>query len=167
MFTNRLSYLLTMIILIVVPACAPVATQMSDEPVTLRFAIADAEERPSTPYVLEFVDQVKTLSNGSVTIEPVWDAGAPTEAGFEVGVVQIVKEGQADLGLAGSRAFDVEGITSFQALQAPFLITSDNLSKAVATSDIATQMLDSLPSAGCCGFDNVAGRPAPSLLCCA
>jgi TRAP-type C4-dicarboxylate transport system substrate-binding protein len=68
------------------------------------------------------------------------------EAGSEVGVVQLVKERQADLGLAGSRAFDMEGITSFQALQAPFLITNDALSKAVATSDIASQMLDSLSS---------------------
>jgi hypothetical protein len=68
------------------------------------------------------------------------------EAGSEVGVVQLVKERQADLGLAGSRAFDMEGITSFQALQAPFLITNDALSKAVATSDIASRMLDSLSS---------------------
>jgi hypothetical protein len=42
---------------------------------------------------------------------------------------------------SASRAFDNESITSFQALQAPFLITDDALAKAVATSDISAQRL--------------------------
>jgi TRAP-type C4-dicarboxylate transport system substrate-binding protein len=120
--------------------------------VTLRLAVADKGGRPSEPYVLEFIEQVKTLSNGNIIIEPSWDAGTATDAGFEVGVIQLVKTGQADLGLAASRAFDVENITSFQALQAPFLITNDPLAKAVATSDISTRMLDSLSSAGIVGL---------------
>jgi len=120
--------------------------------VTLRLAVADKGGRPSEPYVLEFIEQVKTLSNGNIIIEPSWEAGNSTEAGFEVGVIQLVKAGQADLGLAASRAFDVENITSFQALQAPFLITNDALAKAVATSDISTRMLDSLSSTGIVGL---------------
>jgi TRAP-type C4-dicarboxylate transport system substrate-binding protein len=120
--------------------------------ITLRFAIADQGGRPSEPYVLEFIEQVKVLSKGSIIIEPIWEAGNNTEAGFEVGVVQLVKEGQADLGLAGSRAFDIEGIRSFQALQTPFLITNDALVEAVASSDIATRMLESLSSAEMVGL---------------
>jgi TRAP-type C4-dicarboxylate transport system substrate-binding protein len=120
--------------------------------ITLRLAVADQGGRPSEPYISEFIEQVKTLSNGAITIEPIWEAGNETEAGFEVGVVQLVNEGQADLGLAGSRAFDIEGITSFQALQAPFLITNDALSKAVATSDIGMRMLESLSSAEMVGL---------------
>jgi len=42
---------------------------------------------------------------------------------------------------SASRALDNESITSFQALQAPFLIIDDPLAKAVATSDISAQML--------------------------
>ena len=117
--------------------------------VTLQLAVADKGGKPSEPYVLEFIEQVKTLSNGNIIIEPLWDAG---EAGFEVGVIQLVKAGQADLGLAASRAFDVENITSFQALQAPFLITNDALAKTVATSDISPRMLDSLSSTGIVGL---------------
>ena len=120
--------------------------------VTLQLAVADKGGKPSEPYVLEFIEQVKTLSNGDITIEPIWEAGNSTEAGFEVGVIQLVKEGQADLGLAASRAFDVENITNFQALQAPFLITNDTLAKAVATSDISTRMLDRLSSTGIVGL---------------
>lgn len=155
MFTNRLFYLSIVMAVLVVAACTPqvaATPAVSDDPITLRMAIADAEGRPSDPYVHEFIEQVKMLSNGNITIEPIWEAGNDTEAGFEAGVVQLVKENKADLGLAGSRAFDIENITSFQALQAPFLIDNDALSKAVATSDISTQMLDSLSAAGLVGL---------------
>ena len=164
MSTNRLFHLLMVIALLVITACAPqvpvtpeatsapVATLAQDKPITLHLAVADAEGRPSDPYVREFIEQVKTLSNGSISIEPFWGAGNDTEEGFEIGVIQLVRDGKADLGLSGSRAFDNESITSFQALQAPFLIDNDALSKAVATSDISTQMLDSLSSAGFVGL---------------
>lgn len=102
--------------------------------------------------MLKFIEQVKTLSNGNLLIEPIWDAAPDTTDGPEVGIIRLVLGDQADLGLAGSRAFDLEGITSFQALQAPFLITNDALSRAVATSDISTRMLDSLSSAGVVGL---------------
>jgi TRAP-type C4-dicarboxylate transport system substrate-binding protein len=162
MFTNRSFYLLIIIVLLLITACAPqvaptatsvpVATIVQDEPIALRLAVADAEGRPSEPYVFEFIEQVKTLSNGSITIEPIWDAGGETTPSFEQGVVKIVKEGQYDLGLAGSRAWDSVGVTSFQALQAPFLITNDALAETVATSDIGTRMLDSLSSANVIGL---------------
>ena len=135
-----------------IPISAPSATAAPDKPITLRLAVSDAQGRPSEPYVLEFMDQVKNLSNGNITIEPTWDAGAEITPFFEQGVVKVVKDGQFELGLAGSRAWDGMGVTSFQALQAPFLITNDALAEAVASSDIATRMLDSLPSAGIAGL---------------
>src|SRR5215216_363103 len=173
MFTNRLLYFL-MVVFLVITACtpqvaatpkessppavtlvdtsAPEATPVQGEPIILRLAVADAQDRPSTPYVLEFIKQVQTLSDGDITIEPVWDAGAETTPAFEQGVVRVVNEGQYDLGLAASRAWDSSGVTSFQALQAPFLITDDALSEAVAASDIGTRMLESLSSTGAVGL---------------
>jgi len=103
-------------------------------------------------YVHEFIDQVKTLSHGNITIEPIWDAGAETTPPFEQGVVKVVKDGQYDLGMAGSRAWDSLGVTSFQALQAPFLITNDALAEAVASSDIAKRMLAGLSSVNVTGL---------------
>jgi hypothetical protein len=44
------------------------------------------------------------------------------------------------------------GVTSFQSLQAPFLITNDALAEAVASSDIATRMLNGLTSVGVTGL---------------
>lgn len=152
MFTTRSFYLLVVMAVLVVTACAPqatsepVATPVPNQPVTLRLAVADPEGRPSDPYVREFMEQVNTLSNGTITIEPIWNAAADSTPSSEPGVIKLLKEGRYDLGLAGSRAFDTQGITSFQALQAPFLITNDALSKAVAASEIATKMLNSLSS---------------------
>jgi len=120
--------------------------------ITLHLAVADKGGRPSEPYVLAFIDQVKTLSNGTMTIEPTWSAANSDDANFERGVIQLVKEGKYDLGIAGSRAFDLENINSFQALQTPFLIDNNALAEAVATSDIAAQMLDQLSSAGLTGL---------------
>jgi TRAP-type C4-dicarboxylate transport system substrate-binding protein len=131
---------------------APVAASPQDEPITLRLAIADAEGRPSYPYVLEFIEQARALSNGNIVIEPTWDAGTNTEPVFEQGVVKVTTEGNYDLGISTSRAWDYKGVTSFEALQAPFLIDNLALAKAVATSDIATGMLDSLSSAGIVGL---------------
>jgi TRAP-type C4-dicarboxylate transport system substrate-binding protein len=123
-----------------------------DDPVTLRLAVADAEGRPSTPFVLEFIEQVETLSNGSITIEPIWDAGRDTEVGFETGVIEHVTEGDFELGLAGSRAWNGAGVTSFDALQAPFLIDNDALAEAVVVSDVAARMLEGMSSAGMVGL---------------
>ena len=164
MYTHRLFHLLLLIALLAVTACAPqvaptaepaaapAATQAQSEAITLRLAVADAQDRPSTPYVFEFIEQVKSRSGGSITIEPTWDAGAETTPVFEQGVVKIVKEGQYELGFAASRAFDIHGVTSFQTLQAPFLITNDALAEAVAASDIGTRMLESLSSANMTGL---------------
>jgi len=156
MFTNRSVYLFIVVALLMLTACTPqvAATPAVDKPITLRLAIADKEGRPSDLYVHEFITQVKTLSKGNITIKPLWDAGATTEAGFEVGVIQLVKEGQADMGLAPSRAFDNENINiiSFQALQAPFLIDNDALAIAVAQSEVARRMLENLSSAGVVGL---------------
>src|SRR6266498_1855398 len=166
MIVHRKFYLLVVIVGLIVTACAPapqaaatpnatavpVATAVPDKPIALHIAVSDTQGRASEPYVLEFIDQVKTLSKGNITIVPVWDAGRDVTPPFAQGVIKIVKDGQYELGLAGAGAWDTAGATSFQALQAPFLITNDALAEAVASSEIGTRMLDSLSSAGMTGL---------------
>src|SRR3954451_22029424 len=80
--------------LLLLAACAPVqrpaaaapAAAAAATPITLQFAIIEPQGRAATPNVLEFVDQVKTLSNGSIIIEPTWDVGAGTPGGDEKGL---------------------------------------------------------------------------------
>ncbi len=120
--------------------------------ITLRLAVSDQQGRPTESYVLEFVEQVETLSDGEITIEPTWEAGADTTPTFEQGVAEALVEGRYDLGLAASRAWGSVGVTSFQPLQAPFLIDNDALAEAVATSPTATAMLEGLSSVGVVGL---------------
>ena len=152
MFTKRLLNLLIVVVLLVITACSPQVTAAPVEPITLRLAIPDGDSVLYAPYILEFVQQAKTLSNGNITIEPTWEAGDSTSAGYEVGVIQLVKDGMFDLGLAASRSFNSESITSFESLQTPFLIDNDALAKAVATSDVASKMLENLSSSGLAGL---------------
>lgn len=121
---------------------APVA--IAEAPVTLRLAIADGPGAPSAPALNHFVTRVAALSGGNVTIVPTFGAGDGTQKGFEEGVAELVKSGDAELGVAASRAWDLSGVTSLQALQAPFLIDNDALAVAVATSEIAQQALDGM-----------------------
>ena len=144
------------LVLALLAGCMPIqppATKLAaPEAITLRFAIPEAQGRTLTPSVLEFIDQVKTLSKGSITIEPVWDPMAGTPGGNEQGLIKRVIAGDFELGLIATRSWDEQHITSLHVLQAPFLITNDALAAAVATSDVATRLLSSLSPAGVVGL---------------
>ncbi|MFN8494627.1 MAG: fasciclin domain-containing protein [Caldilineaceae bacterium] len=150
------SWLLSSLALVfaLLAGCMPIQPAAAPKPITLRFAIAAGQGSPRIDnYVQEFITQTYTLAQGAITIEPVWDAGADAPDGlFEAKAIQRVQQGEFELGMAPARAFDMQQITSFQPLQAPFLIANDALAEAVATSDIATKLLDHLAAAGMAGL---------------
>lgn len=126
---------------------APVLAQPGGgdhEPVTLTLAIADPAGRQSEAAVADLVGRVAQLSDGQLTIIPVYGTGDATDQGFEHGVAELVKAGEFDLGMVGARVWDLAGVTSFQALQAPFLIDDEALALAVARSDAAERALGSM-----------------------
>jgi TRAP-type C4-dicarboxylate transport system substrate-binding protein len=137
-------------------AAMPLATSMAavaaDPPITLHLGVSDEAGRPSQAAIDAFIEEVATRSGGSITIDPVYDAGATSPEGFEVGTAGRVMRGEVDLALVASRAWDRHGVTALQALQAPFLITDDALAIAVATSPIADDLLSGLGSAGVTGL---------------
>ncbi len=148
--------------LVAIPAAA---SAQGDTPVTLRFAVSDSQDELSAPYVTAFVDEVARQSNGSVTLTPIWEAGGGLPQpgtgdlipdafgqGYEQTVAHMLVDGEADLALAASRAWDAVGITSLEALQAPFLIDNDALILAVATSPIADALLTSMSTVGVTGL---------------
>lgn len=146
-FLSSLALVLTLL-----AGCMPIQPAAAPEAITLRFAVSDGGGRPSDAYIHEFIDQVYTLSKGNITIEPIWEAGNGTPEGFEKGVIQLVMAGKFDLGLAASRAWDDHSSTNLHILQAPFLITNDALAETVATSEVATRLLNSLSPAGVVGL---------------
>jgi C4-dicarboxylate-binding protein DctP len=52
------------------------------------------------------------------------------------------------MGMIPARAWDTEGVTWLRALQAPFLITSNDLVGQVVKADMAKEMLSGLDKAG-------------------
>jgi len=133
----------------------PSPTQPSaSDPVVLRLGTGDPRGRPDTPVVERFADAVEELSGGSIRIEVVWEAGGASSDpnGFEKGVVGLVQDGKLDLGWIAARAWDTVGVTSFQALQAPFLITDHGLLYEVLASPMADEMITGLDEAGLVGL---------------
>jgi TRAP-type C4-dicarboxylate transport system substrate-binding protein len=67
-------------------------------------------------------------------------------------VAGLVQNGKLDLGLIPARAWDELGVTSLQALQAPFLVSSEDLVEQVVEAEPAAEMLAGLDKAGVVGL---------------
>jgi len=124
----------------------------SEAPKLLRLAVADDSEQPDAPFARYFARRVSALSDGSVRVRVAWDAAGQSSPGYELGIAQRVHDGDFELGWMGSRAWDRMGITSFQALQAPFLVTDYGLLGRIATGMPAERMLAGLDGHGFVGL---------------
>jgi TRAP-type transport system periplasmic protein len=120
------------------------------EPVVLRMANAYGDLQ-TAPVIEHFVSQVKERSGGNLRIQVASTWGDYADDA-EQQVVRAVAAGRADLGWAGARVFDTIGVTSFQALQAPMLIDSYALERAVVAGDMPGQMLQGLTKVGVRGL---------------
>ena len=124
--------------------------------VTLTFANSDGDFL-AIPEVGRFVNRVKTLSGGQLQLNVIseWGQGKPS---YERTVVKDVQRGKADLAWVGVRVVDTFGVKSFQALQAPMLIDSYPLQRAVLRSDMPARMLAELDRIGVVGLSLVANE---------
>jgi len=122
--------------------------QSGQKPLVLTLESEDDASLTGAP---EFAAAVERVSGGSVRIRFVY-AGRGTEADFEKGVVDDVRAGKAQLGIGDARVWDTIGVTSFQALLAPFLVDSLALERRVLESPVATRMLEGLEQAGLVGI---------------
>jgi TRAP-type C4-dicarboxylate transport system substrate-binding protein len=121
-------------------------------PLVLTLADGNGDTSDAQP----FAAAVWRLSHGSlqIKIEGGW---RPSDAYYETGLIKDVRAGKAAMGIAASRAFDTVGITSFQALQAPFLIDSQNLERKVLSTSIPAKMLAGLRPYGLAGLGVLPG----------
>jgi TRAP-type transport system periplasmic protein len=124
----------------------------SDAPKVFRLAVADDAEQPDAPFARYFARRVAALADGSVRVRVVWDAAGQSSPGYELGIAQRVRDGEFELGWMGSRAWDRMGIKSFQALQAPFLVTDYGLLGRIVTGPPAERMLAGLDGHGFVGL---------------
>ena len=131
-------------------------------PLVLRLGAAYDGRQSDARYVRTFAELVERLSHGQrcrSTSTSGW-AVMPV-ADPEVQTANAVRTGRFDLGWIGARAWDELGVTTFQALQTPFLITNYALLDRVVRSPLAARMLagsrtaissDSLLSRGSSGI---------------
>jgi TRAP-type C4-dicarboxylate transport system substrate-binding protein len=116
----------------------------SSAPLVLRLADSNNSDQPDTDTIEHFAAQVRKRSGGSLRVRITFLAAGSASPYVETRTINAVRAGRFDLGWIGSRAWDLNGVKSFRALQAPFLVTSKRLLNRVVTSPIAQQMLDSL-----------------------
>jgi TRAP-type C4-dicarboxylate transport system substrate-binding protein len=124
----------------------------SEAPKLLRLAVADDSEQPDAPFARYFADRVRALSGGALRVRIVWDAAGQDSPGYELGIARLVHNGDFELGWMGARAWDRMDINSFQALQAPFLVTNHELLNRITTGPLAARMLGGLDGHGFVGL---------------
>jgi TRAP-type C4-dicarboxylate transport system substrate-binding protein len=120
-------------------------------PVTLRIGTFDLDGTPAGDQIEDFARRVERLSGGELRIEPVWRA-ADAGSDWDQRVARSVMSGELEMGLIPTRAWDTEGVTSLRVLNAPFLITSDDLLAEVVSGGLAEEMLSGLEGAGVVGL---------------
>jgi TRAP-type transport system periplasmic protein len=101
------------------------------------------------PAVARFADRMQDLSGGRATVRIASDWGG---GGSEARVIQDVAAGKADLGWSGTRAFDTVGVTAFEPLHAPFLVSSYAAEASVVKDAVARDMLAALRPLGLTGL---------------
>jgi TRAP-type C4-dicarboxylate transport system substrate-binding protein len=145
-----------LIVLASLAGCAPGSPEAPDKaggdaPVTLTVATPDNSTQPGSRILTELAAQVAAVSSGRLKLNPVFDAAAGAQD-FEPLTIDRVRDGTFDLGWVGTRAWDTRGVTSFDPLQAPFLITSYPILDAIMSSDLPSTLLDGVQSAGFVGL---------------
>jgi TRAP-type C4-dicarboxylate transport system substrate-binding protein len=103
-----------------------------------------------------FAEQVRRLSAGTMRID-IKSSWRIHQVDFETGLIRAVKEGKADLGVVGARAWDSVGVSSFRALDTPFLVDSYALQDRVVRHPMIGEMLQGLRPAGLAGIGVLPG----------
>ena len=122
----------------------PAGKSGAGAPVVLRLAVLEYPGRPAAVIAERYARRVDALSHGSTRISIVhWPArfARSTPSGkVEASAIRAVRSGEVDLGLVPTHAFQAQGVRSFRALQAPFLITSGSLAARATSGAIADRL---------------------------
>src|SRR3954452_371539 len=107
---------------------------------TLALATADPPGRPSSTLAQAFAAEVRRRSAGRLRIRIGYAAnievvGANVPA-FDQDLARLVRTGRYELGIVPARAWDAFGVRTLEPLQAPFLIDSDALLRAVTRDPV-------------------------------
>jgi TRAP-type C4-dicarboxylate transport system substrate-binding protein len=116
-----------------------------------------ANPLPQPDELRPFVDEVERISDGKIEISfrNGW-LGWPWRR-TEAALIRDVAAGRADLGWVGSRAWTDVGVTSFDALHAPFVVDSYELEGSVLEAGVADELLEGVEPLGLVGLGVLPG----------
>jgi TRAP-type C4-dicarboxylate transport system substrate-binding protein len=128
------------------------ATTASAAARVLRLGTQENGNVPTRVQLEEFARQVGERSGGRLVIQPVFEAGGDGVRGWDQAVARKAISGELEMAIIPSRAWDTEGILSFRALSAPFLVSSDAVIKKAVEPALADGMLAGLTGTGVTGL---------------
>jgi TRAP-type C4-dicarboxylate transport system substrate-binding protein len=117
------------------------------QPVVL--TLADHED--SSGDVQFWIEEVQRRSAGSLRIQ-VTNQWRDQELAYDKATIADVQAGKVQLAKIAARAYDTVGVTSFQALLAPFLIDNRTLEQRVLEGQLAGRMLAGTGKLGLVGL---------------
>jgi TRAP-type transport system periplasmic protein len=126
-------------------------------PVVLRLGVSDPPGAAESRLARYFAAQVSQLSQGKLRIRVAFLAAGTSTPDAEARTIELVRAGRYDLGWVAARAWDELGVRSFQALQAPFLITNYPLLRKVMKSRLAAEMIAGLKDENVVGLALIPG----------
>ncbi|WP_456844681.1 TRAP transporter substrate-binding protein [Cellulomonas sp. P5_C6] len=150
----RLLLALVVVVAPLVAACDPQPETKAGAgalPVTLTIGTAEDRTPSYAPDVTAFAEEVARLSDGAVQVDIQWQA-VPYGPGSEAELARRVRDGSLDLGWVPTRALGGVGEHRFEALSAPFVVDSNEVADAVASSPLAADMLADLDDHGLVGL---------------
>jgi TRAP-type C4-dicarboxylate transport system substrate-binding protein len=102
-------------------------------PMTITIADAQQSDDPSSAALDEFASQVASLSNGSIEVHIAYDASRddPADPASDKPIINQLRAGAFQMAVVPARAWAFADVASLQALQAPFLVQSDEQMDAI------------------------------------
>ena len=107
--------------------------------------------------VAGFDNEVARLSHGSLRLRVIDNIANNDGTDFEATAIRAMRNGRADLAIAGTRAWDEFGAKRMRALGAPLLIDSQTLQERVLANALVDPMLDELRPLGLVGIGVIPG----------
>ena len=129
------------------------AEPVSGPVLVLTLASPDSEVQDTAVPIKHFAEEVERLSQGTIVVKPTFGVPPPGSSGWDQYTARAVADGEYDLGLVPSRAFDALGVDTLRALNTPFLIQSEAAVEAVLDDQVRDDLLAGLPAAGVVGLD--------------
>jgi TRAP-type transport system periplasmic protein len=155
--SGRLSTVVRSVLTIglLVGACAsPPGRGVGSQPASIVLSLANGNHDHEA--LTAFADGAAAATGGTVTIE-FEDGVHRGEAAYESAIIDDVAAGTYDLGWAAPRPWHGKGVTSLDALMAPFLVDSYALQRVVLESDLEEEMLAGLDGTGLVGLGILPG----------